>query len=149
VAIDHVETMEQIRDASVATQTFAMRLLAGFSLVGSVLALVGIYGVLALSVGSRKREIAIRMAVGAQRRTVVSMVLCGGLRLIGLGVVIGTGMAMGLSHLLRTFLFGIEPTDPITFTMVAILFGGIALLACLIPAFRATRVDPMTALRYE
>jgi putative ABC transport system permease protein len=149
VAIDHVEPMEQIRDESVATQSFAMRLLVAFSIVGSVLALVGIYGVLSLSVSSRKREIAIRMAVGAQRRNVLGLVLAEGLRLIAIGLVLGTGMALALGRVLRTFLFGVEPADPITFLLVVFLFTAVALLACFIPARRATRIDPMNALRHE
>jgi putative ABC transport system permease protein len=149
VAIEHVKTLEQIRAESVATQTLAMRLLVGFALVGSVLALVGIYGVLSLSVGSRRREIAIRMAVGAQRSQVIRLILREGWMLIGLGLVIGTTLALVLARGLRTFLFGVEPADPLTFVGVAILFSAVALLACYIPARRATRIEPMNALRCE
>jgi putative ABC transport system permease protein len=149
VAIGHAETMEQIRSESVAAQTFAMRLLVGFSIFGSVLALVGIYGVLSLTVDSRKREMAIRLAVGAQRRTVLGLILSEGLRLIVIGLVIGTGVAIASTHLLRALLFGIGPNDPITFIVMAMLFAAVALLACLLPGIRATRVDPMVALRCE
>ncbi|MGH8023024.1 MAG: FtsX-like permease family protein, partial [Limisphaerales bacterium] len=149
VAIDHIETMHQIRADSIASQTFAMRLLAGFSLVGTVLALVGIYGVLSLSVGSRKQEIAIRMAVGAQRRNILGLVLSEGLRLIVGGFLIGIVISLGMGRLLQAFLFGVQPADPVTFIAVVILFTVIALLACFIPARRATRIDPMTSLRYE
>ena len=149
VAIDHIRTFDKIRDESVASQTFAMRLLVGFSVVGSVLALVGIYGVLSLTVDSRKREMAIRLAIGAQRRSVLGLVLSEGLRLIVLGLVIGTGIAIASTRLLRALLFGIGPTDPITFVVVAILFAAVALMACLPPGLRATRADPMSALRYE
>jgi putative ABC transport system permease protein len=126
-----------------------MRLLVAFSLVGSVLALVGIFGVLSLSVGSRRREIAIRMAVGAQRRDVLSLFLGEGLKLIAVGLVLGTGVAIALARLLEAFLFGVGPTDPATFAGVAILFTAVALLACYIPARRAARTDLMAALRYE
>ncbi len=149
LAIGRVKTLEQLRNDSVAAQTFAMRLLVGFSLVGSVLALVGIYGVLSLSVGSRKREIAIRMAVGAQRRDVLSLVLSEGLRLIGIGLLLGVGIALISARVLRAFLYGVEPTDPVTFAGMAALFTIVALLACWLPARRAAKVEPMEALRCE
>jgi putative ABC transport system permease protein len=126
-----------------------MRLLVSFSLAGSILALVGIYGVLSLSVGSRRREIAIRIAVGAQQRTVFGLILSEGLKLIFVGLLVGTGVAVVLARVLRAFLFGIGPTDPLTLVAVPVLFTAVALLACLLPALRATRVDPMTALRCE
>jgi len=144
-----VETMEQIRSKSVASQTFAMRMLVAFSLVGSVLALGGIYGVLSLSVASRKREIAIRMAVGARQGNVLGLVLSEGLKLILIGLAIGTGVAGVLVHVLKAFLFGVQPTDPTTFVGVVILFMAVALLACWLPARRAAKVDLMVALRYE
>jgi putative ABC transport system permease protein len=149
VAVEHVKTLEQFRDESYASQTFAMRLLAGFALVGCALALVGIYGVLSLSVASRRLEIAVRMAVGAQRRNILGLVLSEGLKLIAIGLVIGTGIAIALGRLLQAFLFGVQPADPVTFTFVVILFTAVALLACFIPARRATRINPMTALRDE
>jgi predicted permease len=149
IAIRHVKTMDQIRVESVASQFFAMRLLVAFSVVGSVLALVGIYGVLSLSVGSRKREIAIRMAVGAQRRNVLGLVLSEGLKLIVIGLVIGTGIALAFARVLGTFLFDVQPTDPIILVSAVLLFAAIALLACYIPARRAMRIEPMNALRHE
>jgi putative ABC transport system permease protein len=149
VADNNVKEFDQIRSESVASQTFAMRLLVSFSLVGSVLAFVGIYGVLSLSVGSRKREIAIRLAVGAQRRNILGLVLSEGLKLVIVGLVIGTGLAVALARVLSTFLFGVAPTDPITFVSVAILFTAVALLASWLPARRAAKLDPTEALRYE
>jgi len=149
VAIEGVRTLDQIRNESVASQTFAMRLLGGFSLAGCALALVGIYGVLSLAVGSRRREIAIRMAVGAQRRHVLQMILRDGWRLIVAGLIIGTGLALALARSLRAFLFGVEPVDPLTFSAAAILFSAVALLASFVPARRAVRTDPMEALRHE
>ena len=149
VSIDHIRTFDQIRAESVAAQTFAMRLLVGFSLAGSVLALVGLYGVLSLSVGSRKREIAIRMAVGAQPRDVLGVILTEGMKLIIAGLALGTGVALVLARVLKALLFGVAPADPMTFAGVALFFTAVALLACCIPARRAATIDPMTALRYE
>ena len=149
VVIDGVKTFEQLRSDSIAARLFAMRLLVGFSVAAGVLAVVGVYSVLSLSVGSRRREIAIRMAVGAQRREILGLFLGEGLKLIAVGLVLGTGIAVALSRLLGAFLFGVEPTDPATFAGVAILFTAVALLACYIPARRAMKTDPMTALRYE
>jgi putative ABC transport system permease protein len=126
-----------------------MRLLAVFAVVGTFLALMGIYGVLSLSVNTRQREIAIRMAVGAQRRDVLGLILGEGLKLIGLGLLAGLGVAVILAQVLRAFLFGVEPADPLTFASIAVLFTAVALLACYIPARRATKVDPMKGLRYE
>ncbi len=149
VAIEHIETLDQIRGDSLASRTFAMRLLVGFSLVGSVLTLVGIYGVLALSVASRRREIAIRAAVGAEQRHIRNLVFGEGVRLIAGGVAAGAGAALFLSRVLRSFLFGVGATDPITFIGVGLLFGAVALLACWVPVRRAAAVNPIEALRYE
>ena len=112
VAVENIKTMEDIRGDSLASRTFAMQLLVGFSLVGSVLTLVGIYGVLSLSVASRRREIAIRAAVGAERRDIRNLVFAEGFRLIAGGVVAGMAAALVLSRVLRSFLFGVEPTIP-------------------------------------
>ncbi len=149
VAIEHVATMAQIRAESVASQTFAMRLLAAFSLVGSVLAVVGIYGVLSLSVGSRKREIAIRMAVGAPRREVLTLILRGGLKLVALGLVLGFSIAIPLAKELRGFLFGVAPSDAATFLGAAILFsyGGCAGLLAAGPSSLTGRSDDDATLR--
>jgi putative ABC transport system permease protein len=149
VAIERVKTFEQIRRESVASQTFAMRLLLGFSAVGTALALVGIYSMLSLFVGSRKREIAIRIAVGAQRRSVIGLIFRQGLRLVTVGLLCGVGAAIFLARVLRALLFGIEPTDALTFAFAAMLLLAVALLACFLPARRASRIDPMEALRYE
>jgi putative ABC transport system permease protein len=149
VAIDHVKTLDQIRDDSIASQVFAMRLLAGFAVVGTILALVGIYGVLSLSVNSRNLETAVRMAVGAQRNDVLGLVLTEGMKLISLGLAAGIAVAMSLARVLKALLFGVGPTDPSTIALVTILFTVVALAACYIPARRATRTDPVMALRYE
>jgi putative ABC transport system permease protein len=126
-----------------------MQLLVGFSLVGSVLTLVGIYGVLSLSVASRRREIAIRAAVGAQQRDIRSLIFAEGFRLIAGGVISGIAAALILSRVLRSFLFEVEPTDPVTLLSVGLLFAGVALSACWVPTRRAGKVDPLEALRYE
>jgi len=148
-AVEHIQTMEDIRRDSVASRTFAMRLLVAFSVVASVLALVGIYGVLSLSVGSRTKEIAVRVAIGAQRSEILRLILGDGLRLVGLGLALGAVVALCLGNLLATFLFQVKPTDPVTLVSVAVLFAAVALLACWLPARRATRIDPMEALRDE
>jgi len=149
VAIEHIKTFDQVRAESVETQTFAMRLLIGFSLVGSILALVGIYSVLSLSVSSRRRELAIRMAVGAQHGQLLRLMLRQGLNLIASGLALGFVTALALAWVLRALLFGVEPNDPATFLSITVLFTLVALMTCWIPARRATRVDPMEALRHE
>jgi putative ABC transport system permease protein len=149
VAVENVKTLEQIRSDSLASRNFAMQLLAGFALVGSVLTLVGIYGVLSLSVASRRREIAIRTAVGAGQRDIRNLVFAEGFRMIGGGVISGIVAALALSRVLTSFLFEVEPTDPATLIGVGLLFASVALLACWAPTRRATKVDPLEALRYE
>jgi putative ABC transport system permease protein len=148
-AIEKPETFEQIRRDSLASRTFAMQLLIGFSVVGSVLTLVGVYGVLSLSVASRRRELAIRTAVGAAQNDIRKLIFTEGFGLIGAGVLVGVALALLLSRVLRSFLFGVQPNDPATLLIVALLFVGVALLACWVPVRRATQVDPLEALRYE
>lgn len=148
-AVESPKTLGQIRDESLASRTFAMQLLMGFSLVGSALTLVGIYGVLSLSVASRRRELAIRTAVGAERKDIRRLVFGEGFRLIASGVLAGLVVAMVLSRVLRAFLFEVQPSDPATLVVVGTLFVGVALLACWVPVRRAEKVDPLEALRYE
>jgi putative ABC transport system permease protein len=148
-AVENIKTLEQIRGDSLASRTFAMQLLIGFSVVGSVLTLVGIYGVLSLSVASRRREIAIRTAIGAQQRDIRNLVFGEGFRLIAGGVISGIVAALLLSRALKSFLFDVEPTDPLTLVGVVLLFAGVALLACWVPTHRAVKVHPAEALRYE
>lgn len=149
VAIENMKTLDEIRSESLASRNFAMQLLVGFSVVGSVLTLVGIYGVLSLSVASRRREIAIRAAVGAERRDIRNLVFAEGFRLIAGGVISGMAAALLLSRVLRSFLFGVQPTDALTLIGVGLLFAAVALFACWAPTRRAARVDPLEALRYE
>jgi putative ABC transport system permease protein len=148
-AIENVKTLEQIRDESLASRTFAMQLLIGFSIVGSVLTLVGVYGVLSLSVASRRRELAIRSAVGAEQKDIRRLIFGEGFRLIAAGVAGGMVLAIVVSRVLRTFLFEVQPGDPATLAIVGALFLGVALLACWAPVRRAAKVDPLEALRYE
>jgi putative ABC transport system permease protein len=148
-AIENVKTLDQIRDESLASRTFAMHLLTGFSVVGSVLTLVGIYGVLTLSVASRRRELAIRSAVGAQQSDIRKLIFGEGFRLIAGGVLAGAALSIVVSRVLKSFLFEVQPSDPATFVVVGALFAGVGLLACWVPVRRATRVDPLEALRYE
>jgi putative ABC transport system permease protein len=149
VSIENLKTLEEIRGDSQASRNFAMRLLIGFSIVASALTLVGIYGVLSLSVAARRRELAIRTAMGAERRDILKLVLGEGLRLIALGVAAGLAAGIALSRVLRSFLFEVEPSDPVTLIVAPLLFVGVALLACWAPARRAAKVDPLEALRYE
>jgi putative ABC transport system permease protein len=148
-AVENVKTLEQIRDDSLASRTFAMRLLIGFSIVGSVLTLVGVYGVLSLSVASRRRELAIRSAIGAAQKDIRNLIFVEGFRLIVGGVLAGIVLAVVSSRVLSSFLFDVQPTDPLTLAIVGALFVGVALLACWLPVRRAATVDPVEALRYE
>jgi putative ABC transport system permease protein len=126
-----------------------MQLLVGFAVVGSMLTLVGIYGVLALSVASRRRELGIRVAVGAQQQDIRNLIFGEGFRLIAGGVFAGVALAIVVSRVLRTFLFEVQPNDPMTLIVVGASFAGVALLACWVPVRRAAKVDPLEALRYE
>jgi putative ABC transport system permease protein len=148
-AIENVKTLEQIRDESLSSRTFAMNLLTGFSVVGSMLTLVGIYGVLSLSVASRRKELAIRSAMGAQQTDIRNLIFGEGFRLIAGGVIAGVVLAIALSRVLKSFLFEVQPNDPATLIVVGALFVGVGLLACWAPVRRAARVDPLEALRYE
>ena len=148
-SVENVRTFDQIRDESLASRTFAMNLLVGFSIAGSILTLVGLYGTLSLSVTSRRRELAIRTAVGAQQRHIHRLVLGEGLRLIAGGVITGLAIALLLSQMLKSFLFEVAATDALTLVGVGTVFGAVAMLACWVPTLRAGKVDPLEALRYE
>ena len=144
-----IRTMDQLVADSVARSRFMMWLLSAFAGLALVLACIGIYGVMAYSVAQRMREIGIRMALGAQRNDVLSMVIGQGFRLTLLGTVMGIAGAIALTRFLSGLLYGVKPTDPLTFVVVSLLLTAVALLACYIPARRAMRVDPMVALRHE
>jgi predicted permease len=144
-----IQTMEEVLETAASEPRFMMSLLSGLSAVALLLALVGIYGVIAYSVSERTQEMGIRMALGADRGDILWLVLRQGAMLAGAGIVFGIGASFALTRLLGTMLYRVSTTDPITFTAVPLLFGIVALLASYVPAWRATRVDPMTALRYE
>jgi len=148
-AVERMTTMAEIRRESVASRTFAMRLLIGFAAVATLLALVGLYGVLSLSVNSRTKEIAVRKAVGAQRHHIVQLVLGEGSKLVTGGLLLGGIVAVLVGRLLQTLLFDVKPSDPMALGIAAIAFGVVALVACLLPAYRASRVDLMESLRQE
>jgi putative ABC transport system permease protein len=149
VGIGRVRTMEQVRSAAVSMRQFNMTLLSVFAALALLLAAIGIYGVIAYSVTQRTHEIGIRMAMGAKRGDVLRLVLGQGMGLACLGIVIGIGGALGLTRLLQGYLYGVKPTDPLALTATALLLGAVAVLACDIPARRATKVNPIVALRHE
>jgi len=142
-------TMEEVVTRSVRAQRFSMILLGAFASLALLLASIGIYGVISYLVGQRVNEIGIRMALGAQRKDILRMIVGEGARLAAIGAGIGILAALGLTRLMASQLYAVSVTDPITFTGVAIILVGVALFACYIPARRAMRVDPMVALRYE
>ncbi|MGC1580716.1 MAG: ABC transporter permease [Candidatus Acidiferrales bacterium] len=147
-----IQTMRKIAADSMSSQRFPMILLAAFAGLALLLASVGIYGVISYSVSQRVHEIGIRMALGAERRAIFSMVIGQGLRLVLIGLAIGAASALILTRLLTSFshlLYGVGGSDPITFASVSVLLIGVAAWACYVPARRATKVDPMVALRYE
>ena len=142
-------TIEEIKAASLADRRFTLWLLGTFGVAALLLAALGIYSVTAYSVARRTREVGIRMALGAQPREVLGLVLAEGTRPVAAGAVVGILSALALTRLMRSLLFGVAPGDPQTVAAVALLLGVIALGACLVPALRATRVDPVIALRAE
>jgi len=144
-----VKTMDERISESLATRRAPMVLAAVFAAVALVLAAIGIYGVLAYSVSQRIPELGVRMAMGASREQVFKLVLSQGARLTAIGVGGGALAAFGLTRLMQSLLFGVEPADPVVFVAVLVALAAVAMLACFLPARRATRVDPLEALRYE
>src|SRR5215510_8683390 len=147
--VTNIQTLEQVISDSIAPLRFRTLLLGLFAVVALVLATVGIYGVMAYAVTQRTHEIGIRMALGAQQRDVLKLVIGQGMRLALIGIALGLLAASALTRLVKSLLFGVSATDPVTFVIVATLLAGMALLACWLPARRATKVDPMIALRCE
>ena len=141
--------MPALLSDSVAQPRFRTVLLSLFAALALVLAVIGIYGVMAYGISQRTQEIGIRMALGAQRRNVLGLVLRDGLKLAGFGIVIGLASAFALTRLLTKLLYEIKPTDALTFVGVSLTLLLAALLASWLPARRASRVDPMEALRFE
>jgi putative ABC transport system permease protein len=147
--IGAILTMDEQLSKSLTRRRFSVTLLSAFGAVAVSLAAIGLYGVLAFIVAQRRREIGVRMALGAQPRDVIADVMGQGLRLAGIGVAVGIGLALAGTRLLRSLLFGTSPTDAVTFIAVATLLVVIAAAASLVPALRASRVDPLIALRDE
>ncbi len=147
--LDSVRTMTQLVAANVAQRRLSVQLLTGFAGGALLLSALGLYGVLAYMVSQRTREIGIRVALGAQRRDVLGLVIGQGMRLALLGIVLGVAGAFALTRVLQRLLYEIKPTDPQTFVGVTVLLSLVAFLACWLPARRAAKVDPMEALRYE
>jgi len=148
-SVEHFMTMAQIRRDSVAPRTFAMRLLIGFSILATALALVGIYGVLSLSVGSRVKEIAVRKAVGAQRHDILRLILGEGSRMIAVGIALGIVVSIFVGRALAGQLFEVRAADPLALGTAAVVFGAVSLLICLLPATRAAKTDLLAALHQD
>jgi predicted permease len=147
--VSAVKTMSEMRSESLAPLRFNTVALSIFAGLGLILAAVGIYGVMAYSVGQRTHEIGIRMALGAQPGAVLRLILRQGMLLVLIGVVVGLALSFGLTRIMASFLYGVTATDPATFVFVAVVLSLVALLANYIPARRATKVDPLIALRNE
>jgi len=145
----NVRTMQTVYAKSVARTSFTLVMLGIAGAMAMALGVIGIYGVISYTVSQRQREIGIRLALGAQRGEVLQMILKHGAKMAVVGVAIGIVGAFGLTRLMTSLLFGVSPADPLTFGAVAALLMVVALAACYLPGRRATRVDPMVALRYE
>lgn len=149
VPVTHVQTMSQVFDASVAQQRFSMLIVGLFAGLALILSTVGIYGVMAYAVAQRSHEIGVRMALGARTGQVLKLILKDGMKLAVVGVATGLVGAFALTRLITTLLFGVKPNDAATLIVVSLGLLFVAFVACYIPARRATKVDPLVALRYE
>jgi ABC-type antimicrobial peptide transport system permease subunit len=141
--------MEKLLDGAVGSPRLIVRLTAGFAIVALLLGAIGIYGVLSYTMAQRTNEVGIRVALGADSRQVVRLVVVEGMRIVAIAVAIGLGASLAATRLLQSQLFGVGPTDVVTFSIVTALLSIVAILACYIPARRASRVDPMVALRTD
>jgi putative ABC transport system permease protein len=148
-SIFHAATLEHLIAKTLVGRRFMLFLLGGFAFATLLLALAGLYGVMSFSSSQRTREFGVRVALGAARWDVMRLVLGEGLKLAGVGVVVGIAAALPLTHLLRSFLFGVTPVDPVTYLVVSLGLVLIAAGACYMPARRALKVDPAQALRFE
>jgi ABC-type antimicrobial peptide transport system permease subunit len=149
MVVSENQSEEEVVARSIRNQRFSLILLGVFASLALLLASVGIYGVLSYLVGQRRQEIGVRMALGAERRDVLRLVLGNGLRMTFVGMGIGVVAALILTRLMASMLYGVQPTDPVTFAIVALFLSCVVLVACYIPARRASRLDPTVALRYE
>jgi len=149
IPLNRVQSMDELLGLSLAERQFNMSLLGLFAGLAMILVAVGIYGVISYSVSQRTHEVGIRIAVGARRLDVLKLIMGQGARLAALGLTVGILGAFALTRLMTKLLFGVTPTDPVTFAAVVLLMMAVVLLACFVPARRAMRVDPMVALRYE
>jgi len=140
-------TLEAAVDSWSAASRSASALLATFAALAALLAAIGIYGVLAYSVAQREHEIGVRMALGADRTDVLGLVVRDGMRPVVAGLLLGTVGALGLTRWIESLLFEVHATDPATYVSIGALFGAVAVLACLVPAWRATKTDPIVAIR--
>ncbi|MGH9936017.1 MAG: FtsX-like permease family protein, partial [Blastocatellia bacterium] len=145
----NIRTLDQYMTSSVAEPKFGALLLGLFASLALILTCIGLYGVMSYTVTQRTHELGIRMALGAQTRDVLKLVIRQGMGLTLLGAAIGIAGAAALTRMMKSWLFGVSPTDLLTFATVALLLTIVALLACWIPARRATKVDPLVALRSE
>jgi putative ABC transport system permease protein len=142
LAVARIRTVRDLMDSSVSADRFRAMLLGLFATLALVLAAVGIYGVMAFSVGRRSREIGVRMALGAGTMQLYAQILREGLTVAGAGIAVGLAAALAVTRIMSKLLFGVTPTDPLTFAVVSLVLVVIAAIACLIPARRAARVDP-------
>jgi ABC-type antimicrobial peptide transport system permease subunit len=149
IPLTQERTMEQVISESVAREHFNMVLLSVFAGIALLLAAIGIYGLMAYTVQQRTQEIGIRMALGAVRVDMLRLVLAQGMKLALAGVVLGAGLAFAMTRVLATLLFGVKATDPVTFASVAVILTAVSLVAILVPARRASAVEPSEALRHS
>jgi ABC-type antimicrobial peptide transport system permease subunit len=149
IALLNPQTLADRLDDTIAPRRFEMTLLIAFASLALLLALVGIYGVVSHMVAQRTREIGVRVALGAQRSDVIRLVLGRGLSFVCAGVVLGLAASLGLTRVMESFLYGVKPTDALTFAAASVLLVAVAALAAWVPARRAAGVDPLIALRYE
>ena len=147
--VANVQTMEEVLTRSVAPRRFNMTMLGLLACIALLLGVAGIHGVISYSVAQRTHEIGVRMALGAQKANVLSLVIGQGMKLVSLGILIGILGALGMTRVMRGLIYEVEPTDPLTFSGVSLLLITVAVLACWLPARRAADVDPMEALRHE
>lgn len=149
VPVSNMKTPEQVVSASVATPRFTMWLLVTFALLALVLGAVGVYGVITYTVSRRRHEIGVRMAFGAQQNDILKMIIWQSLALTLVGIVVGSAAALGVTRVLRNLLYEVSPVDPVAFVVVPVLLTTVTVVASYFPARRATRIDPLVALRSD